>query len=257
MDRLKTTLAQFTIVRVVYFFLIWLYRFPGYLYDYVKFVSMTQKNKRLSASIFRLYPRLLDNTGKTHFDPHYTYHPAWAARIVARTKPKKHVDISSKLHFSTLVSAFVPVEFYDYRPADVRLENLKCREANLMSLPFDTNSIDSLSCMHTLEHIGLGRYGDPLDPEGDIKAAKELTRVLKIGGNFLYVAPIGRPRIEFNAHRIYSFEQVMSLFSGLQLKEFSMVPDDFKTYGLVKNADKETVKDQSCACGCFWFTKTF
>jgi len=251
----KTWLAQFTFVRGVYFFLLWIYKIPGYLFDYTRFYRMSKKNRRFPMNILRLYPRLFDNTGKTHFDPHYTYHPAWAARIVARTRPSKHIDISSILHFSTLVSAFVPVEFYDYRPAEVRLDNLQCKKGDLMALPFADNSVESLSCMHTIEHIGLGRYGDPIDPEADIKAAKELARVLKKGGTFLYVAPIGRPRIEFNAHRIYSYEQIMGLFDGLVLQEFSMVPDDFKKFGLVKNADRNIVKDQNCACGCFLFTK--
>jgi SAM-dependent methyltransferase len=253
--KFKTWLAQFTFVRGVYFFLLWIYKLPGYILDYVKFYRLSLKEKRFSINILRLYPRLFDNTDKTHFDPHYTYHPAWAARIVAKTKPSKHVDISSILHFSTLVSAFVPVEFYDYRPAEVRLDNLQCKKGNLMALPFPDDSVQSLSCMHTIEHIGLGRYGDPIDPDGDIKAAKELKRVLRKGGTFLYVAPIGKPRLEFNAHRIYSYEQVMKLFEGLELIEFSMVPDDFKAHGLIKDADKGMVKSQNCACGCFWFTK--
>jgi len=239
----------------VYFLLIWIYKFPGFIFNYTRFYRLNMKGKRFSVSMLRLKPCLFDDTKKTPFDPHYTYHPAWAARIVANIKPLKHIDISSFLPFSTLVSAFVPVEFYDYRPAEVRLEGLQCKEGDLMALPFADNSVECISCMHTIEHIGLGRYGDQIDPEGDIKAAKELTRVVRPGGTFLYVAPIGKPEIKFNAHRIYSYDHVMALFNGLELKEFSMVPDDFRTYGLIKNADKDMVKSQNCACGCFWFTK--
>ncbi len=50
--------------------------------------------------------------------------------------------------------------------------------ANILDLPFKGNSVESLSCMHVVEHIGLGRYGDPMDPEGDIEAIKELKRVV-------------------------------------------------------------------------------
>lgn len=125
-----------------------------------------------------------------------------------------------------------------------------------MKLPFENNSVESLSCMHTVEHIGLGRYGDPVDADGDIKAINELKRVLRPGGTLLFVTPLtGQPRIEFNAHRVYSYDQVMHLFSDLQLKEFSLVPDDFKKFGLIKNANKETSDQQSWGCGCFWFTK--
>ena len=109
--------------------------------------------------------------------------------------------------------------------------------------------------MHTIEHIGLGRYGDVIDPQGDIKATRELARVLRLGGNLIFVTPVGKPRIQFNAHRIYSYQNVLDLFPSLTLKEFSMVPDDYKTHGLIRNADSKIVADQEYACGCFWFTK--
>jgi hypothetical protein len=102
---------------------------------------------------------------------------------------------------------------------------------------------------------GSGRYGDPIDPQGDIQAARELARVIAPGGSFIFVTPVGKPKIAFNAHRIYSYEQVLALFPGLKLKEFSLVPDDFKKHGLVRNADPKTVALQDWACGCFWFTK--
>ena len=248
-------LAQFALVRNTYFFVLWIYRFPLFIRDYFRFKKLSRSEHRFSIRLRDFFPQLFDNTSKTHFDPHYTYHPAWAARIVAQLKPTKHIDISSILHFSTLVSAFVPVEFYDYRPAEVRLPNLACKKGDLTALPFTTGTVESISCMHTIEHVGLGRYGDPIDPHGDIKAARELVRVVKKGGTLIYVAPVGKPGIHFNAHRIYSYEQVLSLFEGMELREFSLVPDDFKKHGLIKNADKNMVKDQRYACGCFWFIK--
>lgn len=254
MRNIKAKLGRSFWFRSFYFMFLWLYKMPGFLSDYLAFKS-ADRTGRFSMPLFKSFPCLFDNTKKTSFDPHYTYHPAWAARIVARNKPSKHIDISSILHFSTLVSAFVPVEFYDYRPAEVRLSNLACKEGDLTALPFADGSVESLSCMHTIEHIGLGRYGDPLDPEGDMKAAKELARVLRPGGTFLFVTPLGNPRIEFNAHRVYSYAQVLDLFKGLTLKEFSLIPDDFKKHGLIENADPKIADTQTWSCGCFWFTK--
>ena len=109
--------------------------------------------------------------------------------------------------------------------------------------------------MHTVEHIGLGRYGDPIDVNGDIKAMKELERVVKINGNLLFVVPIGHPRIEFNAHRIYAYDTIINAFSGMVLKEFSLVPDDFESTGYITNPPIELINKQVWGCGCFWFTK--
>ncbi|NEP31283.1 MAG: DUF268 domain-containing protein [Moorea sp. SIO3B2] len=171
------------------------------------------------------YPILNENTTTTAFEPHYTFHPAWAARILKQINPTKHVDISSSLSFVTLVSAFVPVEFYDYRPAELKLSGLQCRKANLTDLPFPSESISSISCMHVIEHIGLGRYGDPLDPIGDCKAIKELQRVVAPGGNLLMVVPVGRARVQFNAHRIYDAGLLMNHFTNWSLAQGYFILD--------------------------------
>lgn len=225
-------------------------RFFSYIGEWRRFKS--KNDGRLAVKGADLYPCLKDKITSTPFDQHYTYHPAWAARILASTKPPYHVDISSILAFSTIVSAFIPVKFYDYRPANLNLKGLESGFADLKQLSFENDSIPSLSCMHTIEHVGLGRYGDALDVQGDIKSINELKRVLKPGGDLLFVTPVGKPRIEFNAHRIYSFEQIIEYFSPFKLQEFSLIPD---AGGLIVNANPGMVKEQDYGCGCFWFKK--
>lgn len=234
-----------------------LVRFPKKIMRSFEYIAEFRKFKAQSDGRFTVfakdaYPCLTDKIKTTPFDQHYTYHPAWAARKLKEISPQEHVDISSILSFCTIVSAFLPVRFYDYRPAKLHLSNLSSGAQDLKQLTFPDESIESLSCMHTVEHIGLGRYGDELDPQGDIKAIGELKRVLKQGGNLLFVTPVGKPRIEFNGHRIYSFEQVIDYFLPLQLKEFSMIPDEG---GLIENADPLLVAKQDYGCGCFWFKK--
>ncbi|MDB5280531.1 MAG: hypothetical protein JWR61_5486 [Ferruginibacter sp.] len=197
-------------------------------------------------------PYLSDNTAETPVDYHYIYHPAWAARIVAKINPVFHVDISSKLDFSTIVSAFIPVKFYDYRPANLSLKNLDSAKGDLMSLPFEDNSLFSVSCMHTVEHIGLGRYGDLIDYDGDLKAIKELIRVTQSGGNIIFVTPVGQPKIIFNAHRIYSYQQILEYFSACNLEEFSLITDNGE---FITDANPEMVATQQYGCGCFWLKK--
>jgi SAM-dependent methyltransferase len=189
----------------------------------------------------------------TDFDAHYVYHTAWAARILAKTNPNYHVDISSDLRFVTLVSAFIPIDFYDYRPVDFSLSGLKSKHADLMALPFDDNSVASISCMHVVEHIGLERYGDPFDPQGDIKAINELLRVVKTGGYLFFVVPVGgRARIQYNAHRIYTFEMVCSLFKNLHLDNFALITDNGT---FIENATPDEAEKQEYGCGCFLFKK--
>ena len=202
------------------------------------------------------FPCLADNTGNTYIDRHYVYHTAWAARVLARTMPIKHVDISSYVYFSTIVSAFIPVQFYDYRPVMFGLDNLRSDYADLNRLPFESGIIHSLSCMHVVEHIGLGRYGDAIDPDGDLKAIAELKRVLAPGGQLLFVVPVGEPKIEFNAHRIYGYEQVLEYFSELKLEEFSLVPDSQEQGGLILNASASQVPSLRYGCGCFLFRRS-
>jgi Caenorhabditis protein of unknown function, DUF268 len=226
--------------------------------SYKDFLGENRNNDRFVISWKDRWPCLDDNTKGTDFDRHYVYHTAWAAKIVRETVTKKHIDISSYLYFSTIVSAFIPVEFYDLRPVKIELPNLILDTADLCSLPFESNSIFSLSCMHVVEHIGLGRYGDPVDYDGDLKAMTELARVLAIDGNLLFVVPIGNtPVIQFNAHRIYTKEQIINYFKklGLSLKEFVLIPENEEDGGLIAHPSQQLLEKQRYACGCFWFNK--
>lgn len=225
-------------------------RFFEYLGEFSSFRSQT--GNRFKVSYKDAYPCLKDKLSTTPFDHHYTYHPAWAARKLMEIKPSEHVDISSILYFGTMMSAILPIKFYDYRSPSIQFSNYESGAADLKALPFESNSIESLSCMHTIEHIGLGRYGDAIDGDGDLKAIAELKRVLKPDGHFLFVTPVGRPRIEFNAHRVYSYEQIIDYFAPLTLQEFSLIPD---SGGLIENANPDFVKQQNYGCGCFWFKK--
>jgi SAM-dependent methyltransferase len=201
-------------------------------------------------------PCLSEATSTTSFDAHYVFHTAWAARILAETRPSKHVDISSDIRFVTIASAFVPMEFFDYRPVDFGLPNLSSGFADLQRLPFADGSVGSLSCMHVVEHIGLGRYGDNLDPNGDMKAIAELKRVLAPGGSLLFAVPIGgMAKIVFNAHRIYTYAQVEDCFGDLTLKKSSLILDDKNGGRFIENASEELANLQEYGCGCFWFAK--
>jgi SAM-dependent methyltransferase len=199
------------------------------------------------------WPCLSDDTSVTDFDPHYVYHTGWAARHLARRAPRLHVDFGSSVHFVSIASAICPIEFYDYRPASLSLDGVKSGIADLLALPFPDNYLESVSCMHVVEHVGLGRYGDAVDYDGDMKAMTELCRVVGKGGNLLFVVPVGRPRICFNAHRIYSFRQIIEFFrSSFFLDEFALVTDHGT---FIRNASEQQANAQGYGCGCFLFRK--
>jgi SAM-dependent methyltransferase len=222
--------------------------------DFIRFSAQLRHANLPKMDWRERYPCLDEKTPKMGYEPHYTYHCAWACRVLVSTSPRFHVDISSSLQFAAMASAWVPVHHMDFRRPDIVLSGLKTSTGSLLNLPLQSNSVASLSCMHVVEHVGLGRYGDPLNVWGDQQAANELSRVLAPGGNLLIVVPLGRPRINFNAHRVYSYEQALGLFSELQLKQFALIPDNFES-GMIVDARPDVVNSQEWGCGCFVLTK--
>ena len=167
-----------------------------------------------------------DRRSSHEVDPQYFYVNSWAARRILAAAPIVHVDIASQVVMAGMLSAAVPVVYLDYRPLGVKLTNLISIRGDILALPFSSNSTISLSCLHVAEHIGLGRYGDPLDPLGTTKACRELSGILAPGGNLYFAVPVGRPRVCFNAHRVLDPSSVPAYFQGLKLEEFSAVSDD-------------------------------
>lgn len=222
---------------------------PRYVKDWVSYSRLSGGN---TLSLLDSVPQLHDWSLATGFDSHYFYMSGWAMRGILRGAPNRHVDVGSFSIFVNLLSAALPVEFVDIRPLCVDLPNLKCLTGSVLALPFQDHSVKSLSCLHVAEHIGLGRYGDALDPDGTVKAAKELTRVLAPEGNLFFAIPIGRSRVCFNAHRVIPPQEVLAMFKGLGLIEFSAVDDQGKFH---PNARIEEYSSCRYACGLFWFRK--
>jgi hypothetical protein len=136
---------------------------------------------------------------------------------------------------------------------NIKLNNFQSIFTDICNLPFKSESVASISCMHVLEHIGLGRYGDPLSFDADKIAAKEIERVISKNGHFIFVTPMSSKfRIEFNAHRVYSYENIITLFPTLNLIEFSLINDDGD---FIENCDPSLLLNQHYACGCFHFVK--
>jgi hypothetical protein len=197
-------------------------------------------------------PQLHDRVATTPFDAHYFFLNAWAMRRIVALAPKSHVDIGSAVQFTSMLSAVIPTAFVDYRPLPARCEGMKSIAGDITALPFADGSLASLSCLHVAEHVGLGRYGDPLDPQGTRRAAAELARVLAPGGSLFFGLPVGVERTCFNAHRIHAPETVSGYFEALELLEFSGVRDDGS---FIERAQFEEFANEAYACGMYWFRK--
>ena len=222
---------------------------------YIKEIFIFNKLYNFNKSILtKNYFPILNDYGTNHeLDFHYLYHPAWALKKVFSKMPKLHVDLASKIDFSLSLAALIPVEYHDYRLVNLNLANFKSIFTDIQKLPYSDSSLESISCMHVIEHIGLGRYGDPFMFNGDKLVAKEIIRVLSRNGYLIFVTPVAEnSRIEFNAHRVYSFNTVIDMFKELKLVEFSIVMDSGK---FLDNCGEQDLKGQNYACGCFYFTK--
>ncbi len=226
-----------------------LWRLPKYLNEFHKLNTISEKKIE-----FRFVnPQLFDATEQTEFDAHYFYQSAWCARKIVSRKTTYHVDIASQINLIAPLSAFVKVEFIDFRPLHVNIDNLISRAGTILDLPFENKSVKSLSCLHVIEHIGLGRYGDTLDPMGSEKACKELQRILALDGDLYLTTPVGKERIEFNAHRVHAPATILQFFNELTLVDFSCV-DDKGNY--VENTSPGQCADYLYGLGLFHFRRT-
>jgi len=223
---------------------------PRYFKSWQAFSRMASGDKlRLRDS----HPCLTDWTFYTAVDPHYFYQSGWLARKLVEKLPVRHFDIGSSVMMIGAISAVHNTVFIDYRPPRTPIEGVQVVCGNITGLPLGSSSVASLSCLHVIEHIGLGRYGDPIDPAGSLEAAAELRRVLRPDGRLYVSMPIGRERICFNAHRVFSPASVLAMFEGLRLTEFSYVDDrgKFRT-----KADWRQAAGCEYGCGLFEFVKS-
>jgi Caenorhabditis protein of unknown function, DUF268 len=186
---------------------------------------------------------------------HYFHQDLWAARKIFKQHPHNHFDIGSRMDgFVAHLLVFMPVTVVDIRPLESNITGLTFLQddaSELANVPND--SVVSLSTLHVAEHFGLGRYTDPIDPHACFRFMSSLQRVLAPGGRLYFSVPVGRERVEFNAHRVFAPRTILSRFDKLQLVSFSFVGDDGCLY---EDTDPPDMPESEMACGLFEFTKS-
>ena len=223
---------------------------PWFVSSLLQYVRRTDE----PVSLIDLYPCLTDRHDQAgRFDAHYFYQDIWAATKVHDSGCTEHVDVGSRVDgFVAHCATFTHVAFVDIRPLELGLRNVRSVQGTVLELPFASGTVPSISSLHVVEHVGLGRYGDPLQAHGSEAAMAELARVLAPEGDLYFSVPVGRERVCFNAHRVFRPRTVLQAFSELELVSFAAVDDDGRFMSEAEPADYEAAQ---YACGLFHFRR--
>jgi hypothetical protein len=232
---------------------------PRFVFDWWKF-------KKSYAGPLTLMPCLHDRYeegGATKGE--YFWQDLMVARLIFEAKPQRHVDIGSRVDgFVAHVASFRDIEVFDVRPISTQIPGVIFNQADLMSINSLPNAgggyCDSLSCLHALEHFGLGRYGDPIDPMGYELGIANMSTLLLPGGTFYLSTPIGRERVEFNANWVFNPHRIIRLAEsqGLTLRQLTIVGSGGTVEEVATTFEKlEALAGVTYNLGIFIFTKSF
>lgn len=228
---------------------------PAFLKDIRSYQRSDDRESRFPITAGNLFPILTDRRANAGFaGGHYFYQDLWAARKIFEANPQEHVDIGSRVDgFIAHLLSFRSVKVVDIRPLKSDIPYLTFVQDDATELAaFADNSVISLSSLHVAEHFGLGRYGDPIDPHACFKFMKALQRVLAVEGKLYFSVPVGRERVEFNAHRVFAPTTILETFSALELVSFALVRDDDS---FCEHANPYFIPESEYACGLFEFVK--
>lgn len=228
---------------------------PRYVRDFFRFRSSYTGRLQLMPCLHDWY----EEGGTTKSE--YFWQDLLVARMIFEARPEKHVDIGSRVDgFVAHVASFREIEVFDIRPITTRIPGVTFKQADLMNPGAAiTDYCDSISCLHALEHFGLGRYGDAIDPKGYESGIRNMARILRPGGVFYLSVPVGIERVEFNAHRVFDPNTIVHVAKNSQLlmHKFALFSPD---NGLVEtNATDETLSSigqNRYGLGIFTFIKS-
>ena len=192
-------------------------------------------------------------------DEHYFLMDIYFSRLIRKNAPRTHYDIGSRVDgfIAQLLSADIPVTMLDIRPLPVSIDGLSFIQTDATMLKeIPDNSLESISSLHAIEHFGLGRYGDLIDPDAWKKALSSIQNKVKTGGLFYLAVPVGRDNaLYFNAHRVFDPRTIVEQLSEMELVSFSYIKNydviavDLNRFGAVcDELDKYE-------CGLFCFEK--
>lgn len=155
----------------------------------------------------------------------------FVARRLSRLPSATNIlDIGSHRQFILGLLSYRKITTLDVRKRMPSVENETVITCDARQIDLPDNTFDVVTSVSSVEHFGLGRYGDEFDLDADKKALKEMIRVLKPGGYLIFTTVITgtKPFIAFNAHRVYSLEMIKQMVGDMQCIEEKIVSCDTK-----------------------------
>lgn len=232
-----------------------------YLRDYARIYAQRRRSD-LPMKFGPPSPRLGDRAVSAgDATGHYFHQDLLVARRVFLANPHRHVDVGSRIDgFVAHVASFREIEVIDIRPLTEAAHAIRFQPLDLMGTlpPAMHDYCDSASCLHALEHFGLGRYGDPLRWDGHLVGLRNLHALLKPGGKLYLSFPIGPQRVEFNSQRVFALEYVIPLLErDFKIDAFAYVDDTGRLHVDVALIDEGIRNNFGChfGCGIFELTK--
>lgn len=216
------------------------------------------KRERFKINEDRLWPIIKDKFDDAGTVSNYFWQDLWAAKLIYDDRPKEHYDIGSRLDgfIAHLLSYDIPVNMIDIRPFPTDIPGLNTIVDDATELKqFCDESIESLSALCSLEHFGLGRYGDPIDPEACFKCFYNIQKKMKPSGRLYISVPIGKERVEFNAHRVFYAKTIVESFDQMQLIEFSCTADGKIERNVCIDKYDDDINGGDHRYGLFYFKK--
>ncbi len=187
---------------------------------------------------------------------HYFSQDLLVASYIYKNNPKKHVDVGSRVDgFVAHIAAFRKIEVFDIRYNNFQFKNIIFKKKDISKIDKSLiNYCDSISCLHTIEHFGLGRYGDQIDPSGHIKGFKNLIKILKTGGTLYISFPVAdKNTIYFNSERSFNPKEILKWSNEVKLIKFDFIDDNEKIF-LDANLEKFN-KKVKYGCGIYTLKK--
>jgi SAM-dependent methyltransferase len=215
--------------------------------EYEHYFALLQQNPR-GFQIFR--ERVFDPG--IHPANFVDYECSFAAQKIQDFRPQSILDIGSYRHFILGLLAHYPVTTLDVRGRTPLFAKETVLTGDAKSLDIPDQTFDLVLSLCTLEHFGLGRYGDTIDFNADQMAMREMIRVLKPGGHLIFSTTLTRskPAIGFNAHRIYSYAMIHSFCEGLFLKDEKFYSHRLKGFCSLEEITTN-LQGWDVYCGCW------